>query len=550
MILTALDYLGPKNLAERSITTPFCYPVYQHVYVLGGGMSQNRTQSQHYLEKENDQMAEDMRTKVSALKQLKLVIDRRPYFTSGRRPEPEELLPPARVGVQTKLEITLQISDEVRQQNKMLGQLDEDFDSGHNMLGATMRRLETASNASYFAVFVPQKAGNDSQGDVFENFSEALAIVKKFKQHGARFKCFSDRVRADMYSKTGGELISENRDDISPGRRTSSYALRSLKKLSVETPTVVEEKPIPYEAPSRQDIWIKSQLTQFRKAIEQFDDDQIEELILHNPRYLVNCNSDSPTIIFEGCRYNALHVAAKCGNLFVCDLILKLLGADDFARLSSNSQYLRLLYPDDNDESLERRRKFLLDMFLNTPDKALHETPLHFAAKNSNWDVMRLLYSLPICDKLAKNKYGETAVALAKARASEDDNALFLRDSDCQMAKSSYVGLYRSDDCSILPFVKPPCIGFPPIVLEDETVYLSEEYTKVRRKRPENTEKSMRLSAYAGPMSHETANQFYIDWSSKRMRHLDTQDKRKNDEWKMKKYAEHIIYIQQCCNET
>lgn len=57
-----------------------------------------------------------------------------------------------------------------------------------------------------------------------------------------------------------------------------------------------------------------------------------------NPRMLIT-ESDVPTTLQEGCRYNALHIAAKCNNkealAFVIDTV-------------SSMEYMKLLYPKDS----------------------------------------------------------------------------------------------------------------------------------------------------------------------------------------------------------
>jgi len=101
----------------------------------------------------------------------------------------------------------------------------------------------------------------------------------------------------------------------------------------------------------------------------------------------------------EGSRYNALHVAAKARNAEICDLILQTV---------SNVAFIQLLYGDDDSASCEDRARILLDLYLNTPDKALNETPLHFAVKFGAVSVVDILVSYPQCDKHARNKFGQT----------------------------------------------------------------------------------------------------------------------------------------------
>jgi ankyrin repeat protein len=101
----------------------------------------------------------------------------------------------------------------------------------------------------------------------------------------------------------------------------------------------------------------------------------------------------------EGSRYNALHVTAKACNAEICSLILQTV---------SNVAFIQLLYGDDDSASCQDRARILLDLYLNTPDKALNETPLHFAVKFGAVLVVDVLMSYPQCDKHARNKFGQT----------------------------------------------------------------------------------------------------------------------------------------------
>lgn len=75
----------------------------------------------------------------------------------------------------------------------------------------------------------------------------------------------------------------------------------------------------------------------------------------------------------------------------------------------SNTDFIKLLYGDDNQQNAEARTTILLDLYLNTPNKGLNETPLHFASKYGAADVVEILVSYPQCDKTLKNKFQKTA---------------------------------------------------------------------------------------------------------------------------------------------
>ncbi|KAJ8868378.1 hypothetical protein PR048_029894 [Dryococelus australis] len=94
-----------------------------------------------------------------------------------------------------------------------------------------------------------------------------------------------------------------------------------------------------------------------------------------------------------------MHVAAKAGNAQMCNMLLTTVG---------DPAYLALLYGEDNPDSCRDRARILLDLYLNTPDKGMNETPLHFAAKFGGVEVVKILVSYPQCDKKLKNKWDQT----------------------------------------------------------------------------------------------------------------------------------------------
>lgn len=93
-------------------------------------------------------------------------------------------------------------------------------------------------------------------------------------------------------------------------------------------------------------------------------------------------------------------MAAKAKNGVLTEFILSTI---------TKPEYIKLLYGDDSQENIDNRIHVLLDLYLNTPDKGLNETPLHFASKFGAANVVEILVSFPQCDKTLKNKYDQTA---------------------------------------------------------------------------------------------------------------------------------------------
>ena len=57
-----------------------------------------------------------------------------------------------------------------------------------------------------------------------------------------------------------------------------------------------------------------------------------------------------------------MHVAAKAGHKDICKLIINTLNDDEF---------WKLMYPTKEKSVNNRRKAFLLDLYLNTPDKGV-----------------------------------------------------------------------------------------------------------------------------------------------------------------------------------
>lgn len=82
----------------------------------------------------------------------------------------------------------------------------------------------------------------------------------------------------------------------------------------------------------------------------------------------------------------------------MCDIILTTV---------SSPYFIQMLYGEENKTNSEEGSKILLDLYLNTPDKALNETPLHFAVKFGATEVVEVLVSYPQCNKTVLNKFSQ-----------------------------------------------------------------------------------------------------------------------------------------------
>lgn len=152
---------------------------------------------------------------------------------------------------------------------------------------------------------------------------------------------------------------------------------------------LVGEKASAFRGPTSQE------LVKFRKMIEQADMASVRNLIWSNPRYLVS-SGDTPTILKESFRYNAIHSAAISKHGEMAKLILETV---------ENPDFIKLLHGKDDDRTAKEVSEILLDLYLNTPEKGRSETPLHLASKFGAIDVVEVLKSYEKCES-RKNSDG------------------------------------------------------------------------------------------------------------------------------------------------
>ncbi|XP_051017728.1 ankyrin repeat and LEM domain-containing protein 2 isoform X2 [Acomys russatus] len=324
---------------------------------------------------------------------------------------------------------------------------------------------------------------------VYEDKKEALQAVRLIK--GSRFKAFPTREDAEKFARgicdyfPSPNKITSSLSPVKAGPLLGSDGLKDALCLA-ESETVNKERANSYKSPRTQDLTAK-----LRKAVEKGEERAFSDLIWSNPRYLIG-SGDNPTIVQEGCRYNVMHVAAKENQASVCQLTLETL---------ENPEFMRLMYPDDSVDMLQKRMLYIVDLYLNTPDKAGFETPLHFACKFGHVDVVSVLSSHPLIVKNPKNKYGKTPEDVICERSKNKSVELKERIREHLMGHY-YVPLLRAEDTS------SPVIG--ELWSSDQRA----EASNADHCRSSPRDPVMTLRAFVGPLSPSKAEDFRKLWKT------------------------------------
>ncbi|XP_071860221.1 ankyrin repeat and LEM domain-containing protein 2 isoform X2 [Bombus fervidus] len=335
----------------------------------------------------------------------------------------------------------------------------------------TLHGIHGNSNVSneiiYHAVYIPEENIDSSIENsikenirVYQDKAEALKVIKEFKT--GRLKSFKKRSEAEEYAQTGFEK--------------SNYVNSTLINATVP---VVEEKSNNFKAPRSQDLIC------FKKLIKDGDLFAVKTTVWGNPRYLIG-SGDTPAILQEGCRYNALHIAVRADRPDMCELILNTVG---------NTDFIKLLYGDEC-KSYVDRAQIMLDLYLNTPDKGLNETPLHFAVKFGLKNVVRILVSYPCCIKTLPNKYKQLPIDIICTRTCQEDEGL-KKEIRLLLEDQYYVPVLRSDDNTLQPVIGEP---FSPTNL----LSLNTDPISPR----------LEVRAFAGPMTKSRALEFRKKWKT------------------------------------
>ena len=193
------------------------------------------------------------------------------------------------------------------------------------------------------------EATDNEQSEVEQScplYTSKAAAVKAMKNTpGGRFKKFESKEAALVFWEAQRQLQQQS----------ENKAANSSDNPASSKPSISGEKANNYPS-------LKTPaLNKFRKLIEEGKLEQFRESMWSNPRYLIS-SGDTPEILQQGCRYNALHCAVRSGQLELCKELMSIVQGDRF---------WELVYPDDSETVRQRRRDHLVDLYLNGQDKVV-----------------------------------------------------------------------------------------------------------------------------------------------------------------------------------
>ncbi|XP_068099521.1 ankyrin repeat and LEM domain-containing protein 2 isoform X2 [Hyperolius riggenbachi] len=320
---------------------------------------------------------------------------------------------------------------------------------------------------------------------IYTDKKEALQVWKMLK--GSRFKAFHSREEAEKFAKGLCEYFpSPGKSSLPSSPVKMSSSLLRDGAMSPEADSLNKEKANSFKSPRTQDLTAK-----LRKAVEKGDLTTFSDLIWSNPRYLIGAG-DNPTVVQEGCRYNVMHVAAKENQACISQMLLDALESPDF---------MRLMYPDDDEVMLQKRIRYIVDLYLNTPDKMAFDTPLHFACKFGCAEVVNVLCSHPDIIKNPRNKYGQTPEEVICERSKNKCADLKIKIKE-YLKGQFYVPLLRAEDNSSFPIIGVP---WSP---EQTDVTSQPRYCGSPK------DSLLAVRAFAGPMSPSKAEDFRKTWKT------------------------------------
>ena len=190
----------------------------------------------------------------------------------------------------------------------------------------TQAKSVPESPSVYYGVRLPRNdEGEGNFERVYVSHVDAHEAARRVK--GARFKGFLTRAEAMAYAQT----------------------------TEPTTDPVASEEKNAYKSPTPQ------QLTELRMSVQEDNFSKFSRMVDENPRFLIG-SGDTPVAIHLGPHWNALHVMSIFDRTEMAQFLVNILKSDAF---------WKKILPDDDVESRERRKAFLIDLYLNMPDKTV-----------------------------------------------------------------------------------------------------------------------------------------------------------------------------------
>ncbi|KMQ97722.1 ankyrin repeat and lem domain-containing protein 2 [Lasius niger] len=298
----------------------------------------------------------------------------------------------------------------------------------------------------FYAVYIPPEYKNcTDEKEVFHIYPEmqsALKVIQSYKK--GRLKIFKNYFDAVTYVRTGYEQPSGNYSTALPT-------------------TVTQEKSSNFKAPETQE------LQAFKRLIKNGDLECVKTTM--------------------GSRYNALHVAANKNKPQMCEFILNTVG---------DPKFMQWHYGEDECKTYLNPAQIMQDLYLNTPDKGLNETPLHFAVKYGYKDVVRVLVSYSQCIKTLPNKYQQLPVDIICSRKHQEDENL-KHEIRLLLEDQFYVPVLRAEGNACPPVIGEPFSPTSPVISS-----LNRDPISPR----------VEVRAFAGPMTKSQAVEFRKKWKT------------------------------------
>ncbi|XP_028967921.1 ankyrin repeat and LEM domain-containing protein 2-like [Galendromus occidentalis] len=349
----------------------------------------------------------------------------------------------------------------------------------------------SGESRDFYAVVLPASvtlSEQDKPPFIFPDLASTIQFCKRFKE-AARWKKFPSRQAALQFCEDSNVLTPCSNAIVSAKDERKASGERS-----------------PFRSPRSQDY------VRFRKCIMDNDKTLLLEMVWSNPRYLIG-GGDNPTILHEGCRYNAFHVAARSNKPVILQLLIDLL---------RNTSLFRMLYPDDDEDTINQRIKYVINMYLNIPDKTKRgDRPLHFASAMGSLQCVEILLNQEECVRDAPNGEGFTAVELAGTRMTEA-SSLDVEKAIIDLFNGKFEN-FDEDHQVILPIVRDEMCSEPPAfaatmnLITRDFDFRNPPLPTAQAKTWNAGEKSQfRIVAVVGPVTRERAARIVNDVHSKR----------------------------------